>query len=91
MKIDYEVVASISYDLSDAQEDLTKIIELFDYKNELYDEDEFRVRMAHLFWHLNSAWHTRNITAKDLENADGKQMNLWGKFPKDIELCKLNK
>jgi hypothetical protein len=85
MKIDYEVAASIVYDLSDAKEDLTKIIELFDYKKDTFDEDEFRVRMAHLYWHLNCAWHKRNIDSKDLENADGKQMGLWGEFPKDIK------
>ena len=85
MKIDYEVLASIVYDLSDAQEDLAEIIELFDFKKESYDEDEFRVKMAHLYWHLNSAWNMRKITAEDLENADGKQMNLWGEFPKDIK------
>ncbi|MCD9185866.1 MAG: hypothetical protein LUM44_05505 [Pyrinomonadaceae bacterium] len=71
--------------MSDAKEDLEEIIEMFDPQKEFYEEEEFKVRMAHLYRHLNSAWNRRNITAEQLENADGMKTNIWGEFPKDIK------
>ncbi len=83
MTKDYLVLAQIGYDLRDAIEELQKIIEL-SHPNTEFDEDEFNVRMAHLYSHLNTAWNVRNLVEKDLETADGNQLNLWKEFPKDI-------
>jgi hypothetical protein len=83
MTKDYVVLAQIAYDLQDASEELSAIIELI-RPNEEIDEDEFNVRFAHLYWHLNSAWNVRNLSDKDLDSANSEQSNLWGKFPKDL-------
>ena len=83
MTNDYCVNASIAYDLSDAKEDLDAIIDLF-RPNEKVDEAEFRVRMAHLYYHLNLAWNKRNLTDNELEITDGKGLNRLAQFPLDI-------
>ena len=84
MNQDYLVYANFAYNLQDAHEELTKILELIKPNSE-FDEEYFEVKMAHLYWHLNNAWNTRNISGEQLESADGKQMNLWGEFPKDLK------
>jgi hypothetical protein len=84
MTKDYVVIAKIAYDLQDASDDLSKIMELFRQNIEI-DEDEFKWRMAHLYNHLNTAWNVRNLSDNELEFADRNQRNLWKKFPEDLE------
>ncbi len=84
MTEDYVVQAHISYDLQDASEELSKLIEMI-RPGEAIDEGEFNVVFAHLYWHLNSAWNARNLTSDDLESAHGERMNLLGQFPSDIK------
>jgi hypothetical protein len=84
MTKDYVVVAKIAYDLQDASDELSEIMELFRPNIEI-DEEEFKWRMAHLYNHLNTAWNVRNLSDNELEFADGKQIDLWKEFPKDLE------
>jgi hypothetical protein len=84
MTEDYLVLAEMSYDLRDASEELSKIIDLIS-PDGIFDQSEFDVKFAHLFWHLNKAWNIRNLTNKDLESADGKQLNSWAQFPTDLK------
>ena len=84
MTNDPVVLAQIAYDLQDASEELSAIIELIRPDKEI-DEDEFNVRFAHLYWHLNSAWSVRNLIGEDLDSANDEQLNLWGEFPKDLK------
>ena len=77
-------MAAISYNLEDALEGLTHISEMFRPNVEI-DESEFKVRMAHLYSHLNSAWNMRNVSETDLESATSEQMNVWSRFPTDLE------
>lgn len=84
MTKDYVVIAQIAYDLQDASEELSAIIELI-RPNEEIDEDEFNVRFAHLYSHLNAAWNVRNLSSEELESADGEQSDAWKEFPKDLK------
>lgn len=81
MMNDYVVRAHCSYNLEDALEELQAINELVQPNVEI-DAEDFRVRMAHLYWHLNSAWNCRNLTSEELEKVDNNEV---GKFPTDIE------
>lgn len=83
MTKNYIVLAQIAYNLQDAGEELSKIIEMI-RPNEEIDENEFNVRMAHLYNHLNTAWNVRNLDSDDFESANEEQLNLWKKFPKDM-------
>ena len=84
MNPDYTVMAAISYNLEDALEELAQISEMFRPDAEV-DESEFKVRMAHLYGHLNTAWNMRYTSEADLESADSEQRNAWSRFPTDID------
>jgi len=84
MTEDYLVLAQIAYDLQDASEELSKLKEMFS-PNVKIDENEFRVNMARLYAHLNSAWNIRNLNGKVLESTDKTTRIHWKKFPKDID------
>lgn len=72
----------ILFDLQDAHEDLTRIIA--DLKDDPdCDETEYRIDMAHLYHHINSAWNARHATVDEI-GAEGKYKK-WGQFPQDIE------
>ena len=83
MTNDYTVNASIAYDLNDARDEIDSILELF-APNEKVDETEFRVRMAHLYFHINCAWNKRDLSDAELESADGKALTRLAQFPLDI-------
>ena len=84
MTNDYVVIAQMAYDLQDASEELAEILKLIEPHKEI-DESEFNVRFAHLYSHLNAAWNVRNLSSKDLEFADGKQLDLCKEFPTDLK------
>lgn len=85
MNQDYETLAYMLWNLEDAREELSRIIEEFRPGADI-DEAEFRVAMAHLYGHLNTAWNVRHATARQLDDADGGQLNAWKRFPEDIDL-----
>jgi hypothetical protein len=84
MTNDYVVIAQIAYDSQDASEELSAIMELIEPNKEI-DEEEFNVRFAHLYSHLNAAWNVRNLSSDDLESAVEKQLDLWKEFPTDLK------
>jgi len=83
MNRDYETLAYISWNLEDAIEQLTEISEMITPNAEI-DEGEFNVKMADLYGHLNTAWNIRHLNGDDLSSADGKQLDLWKRFPADL-------
>jgi hypothetical protein len=38
--------------------------------------------MAHIYGHINRAWHARNAT--DAQHADDRLWDDWNKFPTDL-------
>lgn len=84
MTEDYVVQAHIGYNLQDAKDELSKLIDMI-HPDAVMDENEFNVIFAHLYWHLNSAWNTRNLKVDDLESADSERMNMLAQFPNDIK------
>jgi hypothetical protein len=83
MMDDYIVRAHCSYNLEDALEELAAISDMVRPNLEI-DEQEFNSRMAHLYWHLNTAWNCRNLSAEELDVADAKLTNDLGEFPRDL-------
>ena len=81
MMDDYVVRAHCSYNLEDALEELQAIDEMVRPGVEI-DAEDFRVRMAHLYFHLNTAWNCRNLSAAALEVLDDHEAC---KFPSDLE------
>jgi hypothetical protein len=85
MNQDYETRAYITWNLEEAQEELSRILESIRPSTEI-DEAEFRTQMTHLFSHLNAAWNVRNMNASDFDTAIGEQRIAWMRFPQDIEV-----
>lgn len=72
--------AMLMYDLDDAKEDLGSIIA--DMQNDPeFDEEDFRIRLGHVYWHLNRAWRRRNVM-DDFSEADAAKA---GQFPDDLK------
>ena len=67
-------------ELSEAQEHLKKLIEV-EVDADDFDEQGFRIALAHIYSHLNRAWNMRNQTS----NLTSEQFNSFAQFPEDIE------
>ena len=72
--------AMLMYDLDDAKEDLESLLTQMQNDPE-FDEECFRVRLGHVYWHLNRAWNRRTVADDLLENNDANA----GRFPDDLE------
>lgn len=70
----------LMYELEDAQEHLTSLISKMSSEPD-YDEVNFRIDLAHVFSHLNRAWHRRDVV-DDLDD-DGWQRA--SQFPTDLD------
>jgi hypothetical protein len=78
--------ASIVFNLEEALEELTSTLD--NIKNaENYSNADFRVAMEHLYHHINFAWNTRNMPAKEVGKLDGRKFYKWRRFPPDINLA----
>ena len=72
--------AMLMYDLDDAKDDLASIIA--DMQNDpAFDEASFRIRLGHVYWHLNRAWRRRH-GVDEFSEADAATA---GAFPDDLE------
>jgi hypothetical protein len=72
--------AMLMYDLDDAKEDLDTLMAAMQNDPE-FDEECFRVRLGHIYWHLNRAWHRRNVPDDTGDTEDAK----WGQFPSELQ------
>ncbi len=84
MRQDYELRAYIVYNLGDALEELSRIVEAMHLEAEV-DEEEFASRMAHVYKHLNLAWNMRDARGDEVGRATSEQMEKWSQFPDDLK------
>jgi hypothetical protein len=68
------------YELEDAQEHLSDLIE--NLSNGSSDEMDFKIRIFHLYQHLNRAWHSRN-TIGEISSDQWEQNS---QLPKNLNL-----
>jgi hypothetical protein len=73
--------AMLMYDLDDAREDLESLLTEMRNNDAEVDEEYFRIRLSHIYWHLNRAWNHRDVPDDLLETDD---LNA-GQFPHDLE------
>jgi len=51
------------------------------------DEDSFfEVGLAHVYHHLNFAWHIRHLTDAESDREQHRQFSAWRQFPTDLRL-----
>ncbi len=73
--------AMLSYELEDVIEHLKEISGQFSGDGDI-DEEDFKVRIGHVYAHLNRIWNARNhIGQISIEQSDQ-----YTQFPKDITL-----
>ncbi len=72
--------AMFVYDLVDAREHLTKLVEEM-VANKQIDEMDFRIQLGHVYSHLNRAWNGRNTA----EEIDTERWQAQRQFPIDLD------
>ncbi len=75
--------AMIGYDLSDAQEHLGQLLQEMRDDPE-FGEIEFGIGLAHIYAHLNRAWHQRNASEEETEAPNDTHWEEWSRFPTDL-------
>jgi hypothetical protein len=51
-----------------------------------YDSDVLRVPLSHLFHHLNTAWHSRDVDDARIAVGSKEDFEHWRRFPKDFDM-----
>jgi len=72
--------AMLTYELDDAYQDLGILGELMRSRGHI-GEEEFRVRLGHIYAHLNRAWNGRNNS----EDAATEAADSQRRFPGDLD------
>lgn len=73
--------AMLMNEVQEAHEHLGKLLAEMGRQNEI-DEADFAVQIAHVFAHLNRAWHGRNDVA--LDQCSGDAFRERSRFPVDL-------
>lgn len=70
----------IIYDLDELEEHLTNFIEDFHSKDQ-YDEEEYKIKIGHLYAHLNRIYNSRN----HIGEISDEEFEKYSNFPLDIK------
>lgn len=71
--------SSLMYELEDAKEHLEELISKMTSDPD-FDEVEFRIRLGHIYSHLNRAWNRRDLIGEEY----GEQWLQHSQFPVDL-------
>ena len=78
--------ASLVFHLEEALEELTFTIDNIK-KDADYSNADFRIAIEHLYHHINFAWNTRHVPAKEIDKLNRRKFYKWRRFPQDIDLA----
>lgn len=79
----------VAFHLSEAQEELQQMLSEISQDPE-YGYGEFFVGMQHAYYHLNTAWNARDVSAAEAEPGSDELFNRWGSFPEDLPLMRID-
>jgi hypothetical protein len=77
--------ALILFHLREGSEELTRTVLAVESDPE-YDEAEFRIAMAHLYHHLNTAWNAREVDHQRAAELSDEDYHAWQQFPADLAI-----
>jgi hypothetical protein len=80
----------ILYNIAEAREQLEQIEELVK-GGKKPREVELQIMLEHAYHHLNFAWNIRHVSTKRYSKLSDDEFNEWSKFPKEIEISKIEK
>ena len=72
--------ALLSYEIEEAIEHLQDISDKI-IPGSGIDEEDFKIRMGHVYAHLNRIWHSRN----HIGDISSEQSEEYSEFPKDVK------
>ena len=75
----------ILYNLRDAQEQLTSIINEIENDDE-FDIESYSVDIQHLYHHINTSWNARFASKVESDECSEENFVKWRQFPNDIEM-----
>jgi len=76
---------NVMFHLREAKEGLENLV--YDVESdEEYHESDLAQAMAQIYFHLNTAWNSRNASQKDIDEGSEDNFRLWKRFPDDDEL-----
>ena len=76
----------VLFHLGEAQGELAATIQAIREDPE-YDYGEFLVAVQHLYYHLNTAWNSRDATADQVAGQSDEDFNRWSQFPMVRRQC----
>jgi hypothetical protein len=79
----------ILYNIKEAREQLEEIEKLFEENN--LTEIDLQLKLEHTYHHLNFAWNIRFLTDKRFKELSDNDFNEWSKYPKELEIYKIEK
>ena len=71
----------LMYELEDAHEHLGALISQMNSTDDDFDEVDLRIQLAHVFSHLNRAWHRRD----KITDLNEDEWVAASKFPSDLD------
>jgi hypothetical protein len=77
----------VSFHLKEAQEAIQQLIVDLE-QNPDYDDVEFRIDIAHLYNHINTAWNARDVADEETSELTDDLFYQWRAFPTDIDMSK---
>jgi len=72
--------ATLMYELEDAHDHLGSLIAQMNAEDD-FDEADLRIQLAHVFSHLNRAWHRRDRT----DDFNNEEWAAASRFPADLD------
>jgi hypothetical protein len=86
-KLNWEIIL---YNIAEAREQLEQIEELARGEKKPH-EVKLQIMLEHAYHHLNFAWNIRHVSTKRYSKLSDDEFNEWSKFPKEIEVSKIEK
>ena len=86
-KLNWEIIL---YNIAEAREQLEQIEELAKGEKKPH-EVALQIMLEHAYHHLNFAWNIRHVSTKRYSKLSDDEFNEWSKFPKEIEVSKIEK
>src|SRR3954464_5154701 len=86
-KLNWEIIL---YNIAEAREQLEQIEELVRGGKKPH-EVNLQIMLEHAYHHLNFAWNIRHVSTKRYSKLSNDEFNEWSKFPKEIEVSRIEK
>ena len=78
----------VLFHLREAQDEISTTIAEIESTPD-YEYADFWVAMQHLYYHLNTAWNSRDAAPSQVEPGTDADFNRWSQFPADLPMMRI--